>query len=157
MGKFCYGLFKIFKGWFSPATDQSRSRNRQRSRKSAYDLLKIQNRSRKQNHKRDGVEVGRIRTFPFSSNFAYDSIVYDPVKTRLSESEAEAEGETNQHARCRVLGLVQFFCFCLQLRQPSFHYIASNADVSEIRTQFSLDRKVRRFWLAGLRLRLRRL
>ena len=43
-------------------------------------------------HKSDGVGVGRIRTFPFSSDSAYDSVAYDQVKTRLSESEAEAEG-----------------------------------------------------------------
>ena len=30
--------------------------------------------------------------FPFSSDSAYDSVVNDLVKTRLSESEAEAVG-----------------------------------------------------------------
>ena len=48
--------------------------------------MKIENRSRKQSHKLDGFGVGRIRTVPFSSNSAYDSDAYDPVKTRLSES-----------------------------------------------------------------------
>ena len=42
-----------------------------------------------------GVEIRRIRKFPFSSESAYDSIAYDPVKTKLSESQAEAEGQTN--------------------------------------------------------------
>jgi len=63
-------------------------RSRSRSRKSAYDLVNIKNRSRKRSHKLDGIGVGRIRTFPFSS----DSVAYDLVKTRLSELEAEAEG-----------------------------------------------------------------
>ena len=55
------------------------------SGKSAYDLLK--------RHKRaDEIGVGRIRTFPFSSDSAHDSVAYDPVKTRLSESQAEAGG-----------------------------------------------------------------
>ena len=54
--------------------------------------MKIKNRSRKQSHKPDGIGVGRIRTFPFSSNSASDSVAYDLVKTRLSESEAETEG-----------------------------------------------------------------
>ena len=45
-----------------------------------------------QSHKGDGIGVARIRTFPFSSDSAYDSVAYDLVKTRLSESEAEAEG-----------------------------------------------------------------
>ena len=40
----------------------------------------------------DGIRVGRIRTFPFSSDFAYDSIANNLVKSRLSASEAEAQG-----------------------------------------------------------------
>ena len=44
---------------------RSRSRSRSRSHKRAYDLVKIEYRSRKQYHKLDGIEVGRIRTFPF--------------------------------------------------------------------------------------------
>ena len=36
--------------------------------------------------KHDGLGVGRVRTFPFSSDSAHDSGDYDPVKTRLSES-----------------------------------------------------------------------
>ena len=44
-------------------------------------------------HEHDGMGVGRIRTFPFSSDCAAcDSVVYNLLKTRLSESEAEAEG-----------------------------------------------------------------
>ena len=35
-------------------------------------------------------EVGRIRTFPFSSDSTYDSVAYDPVKTRSTESQGEA-------------------------------------------------------------------
>ena len=66
------------------------------SLKSAYDVVKIKNRSCKRSHKRDGIGVRRIKTFPFSSDSAYDSgrlrSAYDLVKTRLSESEAEAEG-----------------------------------------------------------------
>ena len=47
--------------------------------------------TKNQSHKVYGNGVGRIRTVPFSSACANDSIAYDPVKTRLSESEAEAE------------------------------------------------------------------
>ena len=54
-------------------TRRSRNRSRKRSRKSAYDLAKMKNRSRKQSHRADGIGVGRIRTFPFSSDSAYDS------------------------------------------------------------------------------------
>ena len=72
---------------------------RSRSRKSASDLVKIENRSRKRSRKLDGIGVGRIRTVPFSSDSAYDSDAYNPVKTRLSESQAEAEEPTNHNAR----------------------------------------------------------
>ena len=50
--------------------------------------MKIENQSRKRSHtdKLDGIGVGRIRTVPFSSNSAYDSDAYDPVKTGLSVS-----------------------------------------------------------------------
>ena len=44
---------------------RSRSRSRSRSHKTAYDLVKMENRSRKQSHKLDGIGVGIIRTFPF--------------------------------------------------------------------------------------------
>ena len=41
------------------------SDDQSRSRKSAYDLVNIENRSRKRSHKRDGIGVGKITTFPF--------------------------------------------------------------------------------------------
>ena len=41
--------------------------------------------------------------FPFSSDSAYDSVVNDLVKTRLSESEAEVEGLTNNNACSHTL------------------------------------------------------
>ena len=41
-----------------------------------------------------------------SSDFVYDSVAYDSVKTRLSESEAEAEEPTNRKVRNRTLSLV---------------------------------------------------
>jgi len=44
---------------------RGRGRNRRRSRKKAYDLVKIEHRSRKQSHKLDRIRIGRIRTFPF--------------------------------------------------------------------------------------------
>ena len=59
---------------------------------------------KKRSDKLDGIGVGRIRTVPFPSDSANDSDAYDPVKTRLSESQAE------------VLGL--FFGFHVRVRQP---------------------------------------
>ena len=56
------------------------SLRRNRSRESAYELVKIENRSRSENHNHR-IGVVRIRTFPFSSDSAYDSVTYDPVKT----------------------------------------------------------------------------
>ena len=49
------------------------------------------------------IEVGRIRTFPFSSDSAYDSVAYDPVKTRSTESQGEAEEQTNHSASVQTL------------------------------------------------------
>ena len=60
-----------------------------RSRKSAYHLVKIGNRSRKRSHKLDG--IGRNQNVSISSDSAYDSVAYDPLKTRFSGSEAKAE------------------------------------------------------------------
>ena len=61
--------------------NQSRLVFTSRSRNSAYDLVKIEKRSRKRNHKLGGIGVGRIRIFSFSSDSAYDSVADDPVKT----------------------------------------------------------------------------
>ena len=51
--------------FFKAGFHQRRGRSRSRSHKRPYDLVKIENRSRKQSHKLDGIGVGRIRTFPF--------------------------------------------------------------------------------------------
>ena len=95
-------------------------------RSSAYDLVKIKNpRSRNQSHRSDGIGVGIIRTFQFSSDSSYDSIVYDLVKTKLSESEAKATGKNKpitMHART----LCDWF--------------SSAASASDSDNQFSLDR-----------------
>ena len=65
--------------------------------------MKIENRSRNRGHKLDGMGVGKIRTVPFSSDSGYDSDGYDPVKTRLSESQAEAQEPTNHNASSQAL------------------------------------------------------
>ena len=70
---------------------RSRSRNRRRSRKRTYDQVKIENRSRNRSRKN--------RNLSISYDSVYDSVAYDQVKTRLSESEAEAEEQTNHKAR----------------------------------------------------------
>ena len=51
--------------------------------------------------------VVRIREFPFSSDSAYHSVAYDPVKFMLSELEAEAEAPTN-HSACSYALRLQF-------------------------------------------------
>ena len=87
------------KRWFF-TSDGVRVWNREWSRKRAYDLVKIKlNRSLKRSDKSDGIGVGRIRAFPFSSDSAYDSVAYGLLKIRLLESEALAEGEINHNAR----------------------------------------------------------
>ena len=54
-----------------------------------------------------------------SPDSIFDSLTYDPVKTRLSESGPE---------RSIVIGL--FFRFCFRLRQFSFHWIVSDGVIS---------------------------
>ena len=90
MFSFIYQTHSAIKAGFHK--QQSRSQSCKRSRKSTYDLVKITNQSCKRSQKLDGIVVGRIRMFPFSSDSSYDSVAYDLVKTRLSESKAEVEG-----------------------------------------------------------------
>ena len=82
---------------------QSLAWSQSRSRKSASELVKIESRSRKWSHKLDGIGVGRIKTVPFSSDFAYNSDTYDPVKTGLSDSQPEAQEPTNHNASSQAL------------------------------------------------------
>ena len=85
--------------------------------------MKIEYRSRKRSQARRNRKNQNVS---ISSDSVYDSVAYDPVKTRLSESEAEAQGlEWNI-----VIGL--FFRFCLRLRQCSFHLIVSDGVISKI-------------------------
>ena len=51
--------------------------------------MKIKSQICKQSHKHDGIGASRIEMFPFSSDSAYDCVIYDLVKTRLSESEIQ--------------------------------------------------------------------
>ena len=76
--------------------------------------MKIENRSHKRSHKLDGIGVGKFKTVSFYCDSVYDSIAYDPVNTRLSESEAEAEAEKQGLESNIMIGL--FFRFCFRLR-----------------------------------------
>ena len=46
-------------------------------------------------YKLDGIGVGSIRSFSFSSDSAYDYNTYDPVKTRISKPQAEVADSAN--------------------------------------------------------------
>ena len=72
------------------------SRSRSPSRKRAYDQVKIENRSR------------RNQNVSISSDSVYDSVAYDPVKTCLSESEADGEEPTNRKVENRTMPWVSF-------------------------------------------------
>ena len=61
---------------------------------SASDPVKIENWSRK-----------RSRNGSISSDSAYDSVAYDPVKTRLSDSQAEAGEATNHNSIGVISGI----------------------------------------------------
>ena len=76
---------------------QRRSRSRKLSHKSAYDLVKIKNRSCSGAISATESESEESERFPFSSDSSHDFVTQVPfmiyiVKTRLSESEAETEG-----------------------------------------------------------------
>ena len=92
--------------------------------------MKIENRSRKCSHKLDGIiSVGSI-----SSDFVYDSVSYDPVKIRLSESEADAEEPINRKTRIQTLSLVcssASACDCDNVY--SFHLIVSDGVINRVK------------------------
>jgi len=73
------------------------------SRKSAYDQVKMNYWSGKQCHKLNRIRVTRLKTFPFVLILFYDSVTYDPVKTRLLELDAEVEEPTNYKAQNQIL------------------------------------------------------
>ena len=76
-----HGVLQLLgNGWFSLVTE---SESESEIVSGAYDLVNI-----KKRNKRDGIGVRRIRTFPFSSDSAYDSVAYDLVKIRSPGSEA---------------------------------------------------------------------
>ena len=54
-----------------------------RSRKRPYDLEKTENRLHKQNHKFGGIGSQKNQNVSISSDFVYDSVAYDIVKTVL--------------------------------------------------------------------------
>ena len=56
-----------------------------------------------------------------SSEFAYNSAVYDQVKTGSLESQAEVEelNQSQSQGTCIMIGLS--FHFCFQLWQSGFH------------------------------------
>ena len=74
--------------------------------------------------------------FPFSSDNAYDSVAYDPVKATcmLSELEAEAEAEepTNHHACSRALQLQFDNKIVFETTTIQFHWIVSDRVISGI-------------------------
>ena len=57
-------------------------------------------------HKLNRIRVTRLKTFPFLLILFYDSVTYDPVKTRLLELEAEVEEPTNYKAQNQILWLI---------------------------------------------------
>ena len=90
--------------------------------------MKIENRIRKRSHKLDRIGVGRIRKVPFSSDSFYDSDAFDPVKTRLSESQAEAQEPINHNTSSQALRVQSFR---LRLQQSSVNYIVRDGDGSK--------------------------
>jgi len=93
--------------------------------------VKIKNRSRKRSYELDGIRVGRIGTFQFSSDSAYDSVACDLVKTRLSESEAEAGKD--KPITVLVPTLCDWFSSCASAHDSdNLVFIVSDGSVSAI-------------------------
>ena len=128
-------------------------RNRKRSRKSAYDIVKIKNRS----HKRDRIGGRRIRTFPFSSDSAYDSVFQFLIQWK-SDCRSRKQKGKYKPITIHVPTLCDWFgssaSASVPSRRPSFHLIVNDGVVGGIRTLFSPDGKVLRFWQLRLRPRL---
>ena len=111
--------------------------------------MKIKNRSRKRSHKRDGIGVKRIRTFPFLPT----PLTIPSLTFRLSSGEnpivgvGSRSGRINQSQRTLlrfVIGLVLLLllptptiCFSLDHKRN-----ASDGVVSGIETLFSLYHKL---------------
>ena len=107
----------ISTGVFRLATESNRSRSRKRSRKSAYDLVKIKDECRKRSDNRNGIglseESERFHFFRHPLRLNRLRFACDLVKTRLPESEAETEvacsrlsdsGEDAKEKRTRKVG-----------------------------------------------------
>ena len=102
-----------------------RSRSVNWSRKSAYDLVKIENRSRKWSHKLDS-ESERFHFFRFRLPL-HRLRTYLRSRENYILSEAEAKEPTNHKARNRALCLVYSFASA-----SDFHEIVSDGVTSRI-------------------------
>ena len=69
--------------------------------------MKIENWSRKRCHKLEGIGVGRIRTVPFSSDSAYDSDAYGPVK--LDSRSRKQKRKNHPITICHVYSLASAY------------------------------------------------
>ena len=137
---------------------QRRSRSRSRSHKRAYNLVKMENRSRKQSHKLDGIGVGRIRTFPFLPiPFTTSSLM---IQWKLGCRSRKQKRKNQPIAKS---GIEHCHWFPLLLATPTMQFSLDRKQhrrrISVLlptpSVSFSLDRIALPFWLR-LRLRLRR-
>ena len=87
--------------------------------------MKIENRSRKQSHKLDGIGVGRIRTFPFLPiPFTTPSLM---IQWKLGCQSRKLKRKNKPMTMFDSGPYNWFFGFCFRLRQPSFHCHANQA------------------------------
>ena len=70
------------------------------------------------------------------SDSVYDSVAYDQVKNKLSESQAEAEKlkKSQSVETCIVIGLS--FRLRFQLQQSGFHLIVNDGVISGVRRKW---------------------
>ena len=128
--------------------------------------MKIENRSRKQSHKLNGIGVGRIRTFPFLPILFTTPSLMIQWKLGCRSRKQRRKNQLIAIARagvehCHWFILLLLLATPIYTRQCSFDLLVSEGVISRISVLpptplvwFSLHRIAFRFWLR-LRLRLR--
>ena len=128
-----------------------------------YDLVKIENRGRKQSHKLDAIGVGRIRTFPFLP-IPFTTTPSLMIQWKLG-CRGRKQKRKNQPIAKSGIEHCHWFILSLLLTTPTMQFSLDRKQRRHKQNQsvllptpsvwFSLDRIALPFWLR-LRLRLRR-
>ena len=101
--------------------------------------MKIKNWIFKQNHKHDGIGVGRIRTFPFSSDSVYDSVASWLIGGVRCQGRTPFDSGEGWAVSYRVTSIDPFFMTIFRI---NFKRFLGNCPPTPPRTQhFALSEK----------------